>query len=355
MSPRYLATHHVPNTGPIIIFPTSTNTRSPKEVLSALMLSLARAVPKRVSGFTFTSLTTRSFAEVETRTSIASQTSSQSSVNPTALKGRISVREDHGLYAFFRQKDEENLIGDAKYEVVETPEKMQKETGRAWKASELRLKSFSDLHTLWYILLRERNLLATQKEETRRMGVTNTESQVSLNRVHQCRKSMARIKAVINERRLAYEGAVKIAEEQREVQYNAEVQQHLKGAYRTERRYLQRRQAYMAKKLEAHQRKADERAKAAGVTLAQDASSTPPPTSSKERDVKAHEPSPTPSKEVEVATDKDAPTDEAKVSLEADTNTRPKAESANMAARGPVDTASAALFGTVGASSKRRT
>jgi large subunit ribosomal protein L47 len=33
------------------------------------------------------------------------------------------------------------------------------------------LKSFKDLHTLWYVTLRERNLLATQREEARRAGI----------------------------------------------------------------------------------------------------------------------------------------------------------------------------------------
>ena len=44
------------------------------------------------------------------------------------------MKEDHGLYAFFRQKEPkegEELVGDAKYEVVETPEKMQKVTGKS--------------------------------------------------------------------------------------------------------------------------------------------------------------------------------------------------------------------------------
>jgi len=88
--------------------------------------------------------------------------------------------------------------------------------GRAWSAAELRRKSFRDLHTLWYILLRERNLIATQMESYRRVSISRGLVESVEKRDFQCRKSMARIKYVINERRLAYEGAMKIHAEKSE-------------------------------------------------------------------------------------------------------------------------------------------
>ncbi|RUP36864.1 mitochondrial 39-S ribosomal protein L47 (MRP-L47)-domain-containing protein [Jimgerdemannia flammicorona] len=81
-----------------------------------------------------------------------------------------------------------------------------KYTGRGWRASELRLKSFDDLHKLWYVLLKERNVLATQKEEKKLLKI-NSANFVNRARIRKCQKSMARIKFVLMERHIAFEKA----------------------------------------------------------------------------------------------------------------------------------------------------
>lgn len=70
-------------------------------------------------------------------------------------------------------------------------------TGRAWKASELRLKSFDDLHRLWYILVIERNVLLTERAWCKTNGRHWSNGMSNLYKV---RHSMARVKAVIAER-----------------------------------------------------------------------------------------------------------------------------------------------------------
>ncbi|ELU42259.1 MRP-L47 domain-containing protein [Rhizoctonia solani AG-1 IA] len=112
---------------------------------------------------------------------------------------QVEVNDNHGLYGFFRAVRDE-VSGVVDYETIVPRHRVNDYSGRAWLASELRRKSFKDLHTLWYVLARERNLLATQAAEARRLNI-------------QCRKSMARIKQVLNERRLAYDDAVKLFKE----------------------------------------------------------------------------------------------------------------------------------------------
>ncbi|KAJ3504413.1 hypothetical protein NMY22_g17933 [Coprinellus aureogranulatus] len=187
------------------------------------MLSIARRCSRRASLQSFSLFSTRGLA-TEASTPIPAENlpvdTPDASAGQSWRKGKVPVREDHGLYAFFRRKADEKLTGEKAYETVESGRRDV--SGRAWKASELRLKSFKDLHTLWYVTLRERNLLATQREEARRAGI-KTALQAQTAMAGHCRKTMARIKAVMNERRLAYEGAVKLVQEHQEVAKDKQV------------------------------------------------------------------------------------------------------------------------------------
>ncbi|KAI0754970.1 mitochondrial 39-S ribosomal protein L47 (MRP-L47)-domain-containing protein [Daedaleopsis nitida] len=125
----------------------------------------------------------------------------------------IEVNPNHGLYGFFRRKEKDGIVS---YDTLEHTDPISDKSGRAWTAAELRRKSFKDLHTLWYVVLRERNLLATQQAEGRRVGA-NEQTLGLWAKAFRCRKTMARIKYVINERRLAYEGAMRMHNEQRDM------------------------------------------------------------------------------------------------------------------------------------------
>ena len=72
----------------------------------------------------------------------------------------------------------------------------QQPAGRAWHASELRLKSFNDLHCLWFICLKERNYLLSERLYFRQMQQAAPEG----GRLHKVKKTLAAIKVVIGER-----------------------------------------------------------------------------------------------------------------------------------------------------------
>ena len=63
----------------------------------------------------------------------------------------------------------------------------------------LTVQSFDDLHKLWYVLYKERNLLLTTKEKSRTTG--RPFSPMDEYRYSKVKRSMAAIKHVLDERK----------------------------------------------------------------------------------------------------------------------------------------------------------
>ncbi|XP_019358886.1 PREDICTED: 39S ribosomal protein L47, mitochondrial [Gavialis gangeticus] len=72
-------------------------------------------------------------------------------------------------------------------------------SGDAWKITQLRGKSNEDLHKLWYVLLKEKNMLLTLQQEAKRQRVPMP----SPERLEKVETSMKRIDDVVEERETA--------------------------------------------------------------------------------------------------------------------------------------------------------
>uniref|UniRef100_A0A069DY66 Large ribosomal subunit protein uL29m n=1 Tax=Panstrongylus megistus TaxID=65343 RepID=A0A069DY66_9HEMI len=72
--------------------------------------------------------------------------------------------------------------------------------GRAWKKEELRIKSNQDLHKLWFVLLKERNMLLTMEHEYNE----KLELFPSPERIDKVKESMINLEEVVRERNKAY-------------------------------------------------------------------------------------------------------------------------------------------------------
>ncbi|PWZ02296.1 hypothetical protein BCV70DRAFT_198574 [Testicularia cyperi] len=193
----------------------------------SLMSSFARSL-RAGSSRNFGTSALLSQAPVPLPTKPASQSQSSLAPVPTSQLSQIKQYPAHPLLQFFRttafELEDKSLGGTSAYErpsadSVSAPKSYVKlpsavlisdlgkdADSRSWLASELRTKSSKDLHTLWYVLLLERNRLATAWEELNRVGARTAARmwQQNLGRKnHRVRKSMARIKFVLNERRLA--------------------------------------------------------------------------------------------------------------------------------------------------------
>lgn len=94
-------------------------------------------------------------------------------------------------------------------EEEESDEPKYPESGRAWTASELRVKSWDELHALHYVLLKERSMLATEKERYNRSG----RRMPGWGRMKKVKASQARLQTVINERRRAHKAVLAAVKE----------------------------------------------------------------------------------------------------------------------------------------------
>jgi hypothetical protein len=83
---------------------------------------------------------------------------------------------------------------------VEKKEKIEDVTltGRSWTPAELRRKSFDDLHKLWFVLYKERNMLLSEREKIKRMNRPIIPMEET--RYIKVKRSMGAIKFVLNER-----------------------------------------------------------------------------------------------------------------------------------------------------------
>lgn len=72
--------------------------------------------------------------------------------------------------------------------------------GRSWKIDELRLKSNVDLHKLWFVLLKERNMLLTMEENCKK----HWELFPNPERIDKIADSMENLERVVRERNKAY-------------------------------------------------------------------------------------------------------------------------------------------------------
>lgn len=116
----------------------------------------------------------------------------------------FDVSPDHPLWAFFPGGAEAKT---AFRESDELPT-----DSRAWTLPELRRKSFEDLHKIWYLTLKERNVLAREVRLAEAMDYYNTQKYQEVD--DKLLLTQKRIKQTLLERQVAHERVQLMGDEQ---------------------------------------------------------------------------------------------------------------------------------------------
>jgi large subunit ribosomal protein L47 len=82
-------------------------------------------------------------------------------------------------------------------DMVPRSKRMEEPVGRSWSTKELSRKSFDDLHKLWLVLYKERNMLLTEQQLGRRRGLIFPQPL----RLRKVQKSLGAIRHVMGDRK----------------------------------------------------------------------------------------------------------------------------------------------------------
>ncbi|KAL1606100.1 54S ribosomal protein L4 mitochondrial [Nothophoma quercina] len=126
---------------------------------------------------------------------------------PVKIEEKPTGTQDHGLWDFFR---DQNLLT--------TPSELSQH-GREWTMGELRSKDWDSLHQLWWVCVKERNLLATEKLERARLKALYGDFEGKA-RDETVQKTMKAIIDTLAERTQAYQEAHALASQDPSIDLN---------------------------------------------------------------------------------------------------------------------------------------